>query len=103
VEVLIMIWVIDDSDIETKETIEKYAKRIGYKIVDEKEFKTKDFHQIKFKLEKRKVGQPKKNLSKDEIIALREKGNSVKEICKVLGVSRSTIYNYLGKDYPKKQ
>lgn len=79
--------------------LERIAKKSGYKIIRKGE--TENIYGVD--AIKNKVGQPKKNLSKDEIIALREKGNSVKEICKVLGVSRSTIYNYLGKDYPKKQ
>ena len=98
-----MIWVIDNNDFETKEMIEKYAKKIGYKIVEEKKIEFENYHQIKFRLEKRKVGHPRKNISKEEILILREKGNSIKDICKVLNVSRATVYNYLGKDYPKKQ
>ena len=88
-----MIWVIDTKGFETKEMIKKYAKKLGYQIIDEIEIKK--YHQIKFKLEKRKVGQPRKNISKEEILILREKGNSIKDICKVLNVSRATVYNYL--------
>ena len=84
---------------ESEDDVKKYAKKCGYLI--DKRIADKDY--ITFYLKKNKVGQPRKNISKDEILLLREKGNTIKDICKILGVSRSTVYNYLGKDYPKKQ
>ncbi len=86
------------SGIDIKE-LERIAKKCGYKIIRRGE--NDNIYGVE--AVKNKVGHPKKNLSKNEIIALREKGNTVKDICKALGVARSTVYNYLGKDYPKKQ
>lgn len=94
-----LIMAIEKNGKETENDIKKYAKKCGYAITGKRE----DKNFISYFMEKNKVGQPKKNISKEEILILREKGNSIKEICKVLGVSRSTVYNYLGKDYPKKQ
>ena len=84
-----LVMTIKEDGEESEDDVKKYAKKCGYSITK----KIKKDNYISFYMEKNKIGQPPKNLSKDEILLLREKGNSIKEICKVLGVSRSTIYN----------
>ena len=86
-----MIMAIEKNGKETENDVKKYAKKCGYAITEKRE----DKNYITFFLKKNKVGQPKKNISKDEILVLREKGNTIKDICNALGVSRSTVYNYL--------
>ena len=71
----------------TLDEIKKIAERCNYTIV--LEGGNKEVHGILAK--KNKVGRPPKNISKDEVLAMRKKGNSIKEICKVLGVSRATV------------
>lgn len=73
--------------------LERIAKKSGYKIIRKGE--TENIYGVD--AIKNKVGQPPKNISKDEILVLRKKGNTIKDICKALGVSRSTVYNYLTK------
>ena len=73
--------------------LRRIAKKAGYRIVEENE------NEIVYgiTIEKIKAGHPRKNINKDEIIALREKGNSMSVIAKTLGVTRSTLYRYLLK------
>lgn len=80
------------------EELERIAKKGGYRVIRKGE--TNNIRGIDAK--KSKVGHPRKNISKEEILILKEKGNSIKDICKVLNVSRATVYNYLNEDYLKK-
>ena len=73
------------------EELRKIAKKCGYKIIHEGE--TAEIYGIV--TVKNKVGQPRKNISKDLILEMRKKGNTIKTISETLGVARSTIYNYL--------
>ena len=86
-----LVMTIKEGGEESEDDVKKYAKKCGYSITK----KIKNDIYISFYMKKNKIGQPPKKLSKDEILLLREKGNTIKDICKVLGVSRSTIYNYL--------
>ena len=93
-----LIMAISKNGEENENDVKKKKKKCGYSITE----KTEDKNYITFILEKNKVGQPPKNLSREKLLALKEKGNTIKDICKALGVSRSTVYNYLNKDYLKK-
>ena len=79
--------------------LERIAKKSGYKII----YQGETDNIIGVDAIRRGKGQPPKNISKEEILAMREKGHSMASIAKSLGVARSSIYNYLGKDYPKKR
>ena len=86
-----LIMAIEKNGEETEIDVKKYAKKCGYSITK----KLEQGNYISFFLEKNKVGHPRKKISKEIILEMRKRGNTVKEICKVLGVARSTVYNYL--------
>ena len=86
-----LVMTIKEDGEESEDDVKKYAKKCGYSIT--KKIK-KDIY-ISFYMEKNKIGHPRKKISKEIILEMRKRGNTVKEICKVLGVARSTVYNYL--------
>ena len=73
------------------EELRKIAKKSGYKVIEENE----NENVCGITIEKNKVGQPRKNISKEVILEMRKRGNTIKTISETLGVARSTIYNYL--------
>ena len=95
---MLMYWAV--SDTIKKSQVKEWANKIGFEIIAEQG--RKNF--IDYKLiqkTKNKVGQPKKDISKEEILALRKKGNSMYSIAKMLGVSRKTLYNRIGIEKKK--
>lgn len=90
---MLMYWAVSDTIKNSQ--VKEWANKIGFEIIAEQ--RRKNF--IDYKLiqkTKNKVGQPKKDISKEEILLLRKKGNSMYAIAKMLGVSRKTLYNRLG-------
>lgn len=79
-----------ENNVSFKE-LERIAKKSGYRVIRRGEID--NIRGIDAK--KNKVGQPRKNISKNAILELKEKGYNMKEIAEALGVARSTIYNYL--------
>lgn len=71
----------------------RIAKKSGYKAIKTDENKV----WITYDLIKLKAGAPSKKhpKSKELIAEMKKKGMPVKDIAKVLGVSRATVYNYL--------
>ena len=87
---MIMYWAVPDTI--KKAQVEKMANKIGFEIIGQQERKNFIDYKLSEKT-KNKVGQPKKDITKAEILALRKKGNSMYAIAKMLGVSRKTLYN----------
>jgi len=87
---MIMYWAVPDTI--KKAQVEKMANKIGFEIIGRQERKNFIDYKLSEKT-KNKVGQPKKDITKAEILALRKKGNSMYAIAKMLGVSRKTLYN----------
>lgn len=88
-----MFWAVP-SDVP-KAKVKKMADKIGFVLVDSRERGEFTDYKLTDKIIK-PVGQPMKKITKEEILALREKGNSMDSIAKMLGVSRKTLYNRLG-------
>jgi len=96
---MIMYWAVPKTTKESQ--VKKMTEKIGFEIIDQRP--QGDFVNYKLKEKgKNKVGQPQKDITKEEILALRKKGNSMYVIAKMLGVSRKTLYNRIGEK-PKKK
>lgn len=79
-----------------EEKIKNWAKKIGFTIIKTEQVGKYTTYTLAEKI-KNKVGQPMKNITKEEILALRKKGNSMATIAKITGVSRKTLYNRISK------
>lgn len=95
---MIMYWAVPDTI--KKAQVEKMANKIGFEIIGRQERKNFIDYKLSEKT-KNKVGQPKKDITKAEILALRKKGNSMYSIAKMLGVSRKTLYNRISIEKKK--
>ena len=95
---MIMYWAVPDTI--KKAQVEKMANKIGFEIIGRQERKNFIDYKLSEKT-KNKVGQPKKDITKAEILALRKKGNSMYAIAKMLGVSRKTLYNRISIEKKK--
>ena len=95
---MIMYWAVPDTI--KKAQVEKMANKIGFEIIGQQERKNFIDYKLSEKT-KNKVGQPKKDITKAEILALRKKGNSMYAIAKMLGVSRKTLYNRISIEKKK--
>lgn len=81
--------------------VKKMAEKLNCEIIDH--IQQGNFVNYKLKEKgKNKVGQPQKDITKEEILALRDKGNSMYAIAKMVGVSRKTLYNRIGEK-PRKR
>ena len=94
-----MFWAVP-SDVPASK-VKKMADRIGFVLVDSRQRGEFTDYKLSDKIQK-PVGQPKKDITKEEILALRKKGNSMYAIAKMLGVSRKTLYNRIGEK-PRKR
>jgi len=89
-----MFWAVPKT--VKKSEVSAWANKIGFAVDDSSPRKDVIDYRL-IKKEKNKVGQPKKDISKEEILLLRKKGNSMYAIAKMLGVSRKTLYNRINK------
>ena len=79
-----------------KSQVKKWADKIGFEVIESKKQGSYTTYKLAEK-SKGKAGQPPKKVTKEEILALRDKGNTMDAIAKMLGVSRKTLYNRIGK------